>query len=163
MSLADLGNLFSKPGWIWRSVGTVTPGFSQLESTSTFFRIERTSKEIGYISTIRTIEADIFHELLCHLGWSIVYLLSFIKHEDFVELIKDSIAGLIEGDDRSQSEDISHRSDSLDVLKGSGRIETSCRIIPTVDASASCHCFDDADTFTLTATNTSNEGVANFR
>ena len=85
-----------------------------------------TSQEVTLVRAVNADKAELFHEWDSILPGSIVELLSLIEHEHLVELLIDSIAGLIQCDNCGESKNVRHRPDGFDVLEGGAGVQASC-------------------------------------
>lgn len=89
-------------------------------------------------------------------------MLALIENEDFVKLIVDSIACLVQRDNCRESKDVDHRSNCLDILEGSASVEASGGVIPTVDTSACSGAFKNRYAFPFAAGDAADESITNL-
>lgn len=91
-------------------------------SNLAFRRNSDTSQEISNVRTVGTYEAELFHERTSCFQRAVVDLFPAVENEGLVKKIVDPITSLVEGDDRSEAEDVGQCSDGFSVLESRARV-----------------------------------------
>jgi hypothetical protein len=92
-------------------------------------------KEVGSVTTVWVHKAKILEMLPSFLSWTVIQNTSLGDDGDLVELLVDSVTGLVETDDSRVPLDVGH--DPKDFVESQGGIgvETSSGVVPHLNGS----------------------------
>ena len=129
----------------------------------TFVGISATGQVVGGTLTGKRLVTEGLEVRTSFRSRSKIDLAALIDHEDLVEEVVDTLTGLVEGDESGLAEDVCHDSQGLDEIECGTGIQSTGGIIPGLNPSAGSHHLSDRNPLTFTATDTTNEGIADER
>jgi hypothetical protein len=93
-------------------------------------------------------------------GGTVVDNSTIVENHDLVELIVNTFTSLVKGNKGSLVHDIGQKSKGFSVIKSSGSVKTSSRIVPRANGCTTTEHFPDGYSFPLSTGYTSNESVS---
>jgi hypothetical protein len=86
--------------------------------------------------------------------------MALVEDHDLVELLVDTLAGLVERDKGGLLHDVGQKAEGLGIVESGRCVETTSRVVPRSEDTASAPHLGDRDTLPLSARDTAHEGVA---
>ncbi|KAH3677160.1 hypothetical protein WICPIJ_009029 [Wickerhamomyces pijperi] len=148
-------SLFEIIGGLWSSV-------LEPRSHNTALHIGDSSQVLSGGLSSWTFEPQVNEVLLSCFSLPKEHLTTFVQHQHLVETFVDGLTSLVNGDKGNRLGQVGGGSDSLGILQGSGSIEPSGGVVPTVNSTLSRHGFSNGHSLSLTTRNTTDVIVTNL-